>query len=127
MKKGNETADITDAESPKEASVDGNEMPEVPARDGSEFAVGLDGNPTTRGGEDIDPMPHYRSDVARGGLPECLFYPSEGPICSRILTQSWLDGQTTLQQAGQCIGAELQVAMLCMQKRLGKVAAIRRH
>lgn len=37
------------------------------------------------------------------------------------LPQSWLYGKATLQQTGQCIGAELEVAMLCMQKRLGKV------
>ena len=40
------------------------------------------------------------------------------------VSQSWLYGHTTLQQTGQSIGAELEVAMLCMQKRLAKVKTI---
>lgn len=38
-----------------------------------------------------------------------------------VVPKSWLYGHMTLQQTGQSIGAELEVAMLCMQKRLAKV------
>jgi len=114
-----------DTDSTKEASVHGNEKPEVSARDRSEFVVGSDGTLTTECGLEIDPMPHNPPDITCGGLPGRLFLPTEDPAFSRAFPQSWLDGQTTLHQAGQCIGAELEIAMLCMQKRLGKVCTVK--
>eukprot|EP00752_Nemacystus_decipiens_P011302 g10044.t1 len=98
----------------KETIVDANQTPMVSAPERSELAAELDGTRTTEGGIEVDP------NIAYGTLPGRLVFPSEIPVFSNALYQSWLDGQTTLQQAGQCIGAELEVAMLCMQKRLGK-------
>lgn len=37
------------------------------------------------------------------------------------LPSAWLYGKTNLEQTGRCIGAELEVTMLCMQKRLEQV------
>lgn len=38
-----------------------------------------------------------------------------------IIPQPWLHGNSSLKMIGQSICAELEVAILCMQKRLGKV------
>lgn len=102
----------------KDANMDGKQKPMVSATARSELAAELDGVLTTKGGTEVDP------NIANGKLPECLLFPSEVPVFPNAIHQSWLNGQTTLQQAGQCIGAELEVAMLCMQKRLGKVITI---
>lgn len=76
-------------------------------------------------------------DEDMGSLVEEYAFPNHGklfrrPVCPimalpsdggdlPVVPQSWLYGHTTLQQTGQSIGAELEVAMLCMQKRLAKV------
>lgn len=99
----------------KGASMDGIQTPVVSAPERIELAAELDGNLTPEGGTEIDPNKSF------GSLPGRLLFPSEVPVFPNAIHQSWLNGQTTLQLAGQCIGAELEVAMLCMQKRLGKV------
>lgn len=114
-----------DAGVTKEASVHGNEKAVVSAHDQREIVVGFNGTRTTEGGLESGPMPHYPPDIACGGLTGRLFHPSKDLVFSRVLPQTWLDGQTTLHQVGQCIGAELEVAMLCMQKRLGKVRTVK--
>ena len=58
--------------------------------------------------------------VLRHPVGPIMALPSDGED-SPVVPQSWLYGHTTLQQTGQSIGAELEVAMLCMQKRLAKV------
>lgn len=76
-------------------------------------------------------------DQNLGSLIEASPFPNHGRLLRRplgpimalpsddedfpVVPQSWLYGHTTLQQTGQSIGAELEVAMLCMQKRLAKV------
>lgn len=40
------------------------------------------------------------------------------------LPSAWLYGKTNLEHTGRCIGAELEVAMLCMQKRLEQVGHV---
>lgn len=41
------------------------------------------------------------------------------------LPGAWLYGKTNLEHTGRCIRAELEVAMLCMQKRLEQVRYVR--
>lgn len=115
MEKEDEIADDMKGEYKQEANIDGTQTPMVSAPDRSELATELDGPLSTEGGMDVDP------NIAYGTLPECLLFPSEVPVFPNAIHQSWLNGQTTLRQAGQCIRAELEVAMLCLQKRLGKV------
>lgn len=50
--------------------------------------------------------------------------PRDFPDLGLVVPQPWLYRYSTLQQTGRYIGAELEVAMLCMQKRLGKVSYI---
>lgn len=111
LEKGDEIADM------KEANMDGNQTPIISAPERIELVAELDGTFTPEGGMEVDP------NIAYDTLPGRLVFPSGVPVLPNAIHQSWLNGQTTLQQAGQCIGAELEVAMLCMQKRLGKVNA----
>lgn len=120
-----QTADDMDADCTKDVSMYGNDKPLVSARDPSELAAELDGTLTTEGVMELGPVPQYAPHTAYDGLSGRLLIPSEAQISPNVVPQSWLNGQTTLQQAGQCIGAELEVAMLCMQKRLGKVQYMR--
>lgn len=98
----------------KEDSMIENQKPTVLEPEQSGFAAEVG----DEGGVEVGP------NIAYGILPGRLVCPSDVSMFPNAVHQSWLNGQTTLQQAGQCIGAELEVAMLCMQKRLGKVNAI---
>lgn len=70
------------------------------------------------------PLPDH-GRVFRRPAGSIMALPSDGEDLP-VVPQSWLYGHPTLQQTGQSIGAELEVAMLCMQKRLAKVKTISR-
>lgn len=93
----------------------------TPALDQSKSAAELDDTLTTGGVMDMGALPLYTPNISCGEFSERLLVPSEAQIFPDMVQQSWLNGQATLQEAGRCIGAELEVTMLCMQKRLGKV------
>lgn len=69
-------------------------------------------------------MAQKTSNAAGNGWPGSITQQNTAlPIEGFHVTvpQTWLYGQATLQQTGQSISAELEVAMLCMQKRLDQV------
>eukprot|EP00903_Cladosiphon_okamuranus_P007015 g6824.t1 len=109
-----EREDDTKGDNMKEANADENQTPLISAPERSELAAELDGALAIEGGK------QFETNTAYDKLPGCQLFPREFPILPHAVHQSWLNGHTTLQQAGQCIGAELEVTMLCMQKRLGK-------
>lgn len=113
-----EIEDDKEGDNMMEVNADGNLTPLVSAPERSELAAELHGNLASESGKE------FETSIAYDTLAGRLLFPSELPVFSNAVHQSWLNGQTTLQQAGQCIGADLEVAMLCMQKRLGKVKAI---
>lgn len=88
---------------------DGNEVDLTTSR-ALDLIANLQPCPTLSGGKsavhdekwETTPYSHFRDSQA--GIP-----------------QPWLYGQTSLKKTGQIICAELEVAILCMQKRLGKV------
>lgn len=114
MEEEDETADDMKGDFIKEADVEGNQPPVVFAPERIEVTAELDGTLATEGGTEVDPN-------ACGTLPGSLLFSREIPVLPDAIHQPWLNGQTTLQQASQCIGAELEIAMLCMQNRLSKV------
>lgn len=95
--------------------------PLVPAHDPRELAAELDGALTKDCALPIDPVTLYAPNMAYSDLSGRLFIPDEAHVIPNAVPQSWINGQASLQEAGRCIGAELEVALLCMQKRLGKV------
>lgn len=114
-----------DTECTKDVSVYGGDKPFVPARNSKELTMALDDALTTEHGVETGRAPPYAPNIACDELSGHLLIPSEAQVFPNVVPRSWLNGQATLQETGRCIGAELEVALLCMQKRLGKVQCIR--
>ncbi|CAM9314821.1 unnamed protein product [Ectocarpus sp. 12 AP-2014] len=87
--------------------------------DRGHLAVKSDGTLMAEGADtEIDPPPRYAPGTTYNDFSRHLFASSEAEELPNVTAQPWCT--TTLQETGRCIGAELEVAMLCMQKRLGK-------
>lgn len=106
--------------------VHGTEHSPVWTGDQDEMALAAEGILKTEGDQDIgltiedSPFANY-SRLFRRPVGAVIALHGHGEDHPAVVSQSWLYGHTTLQQTGQSIGAELEVAMLCMQKRLAKV------
>lgn len=73
-------------------------------------------------GELASMLKHAPNITAVALAPQGAAPPRDVPDFRMLAPQPWLYRHSTLQQTGRLIGAELEVAMLCMQKRLGKVS-----
>ena len=118
----------------KSKPVEGDTLPAVRRKEG--HADCLVGENVTEGiHADVGvPREALNIDSTRGSSPNVggnrkVVYPAQqGEITIRpchshvAMSQSWLYGRATLEETGRCIGAELEVAMLCMQRRLGQVS-----
>lgn len=112
----------------KDTSADGDQISLISTGDGNELAtlMEIDDNLGPQQGVKLGPSLGNAAIITRGRLYDNL--PQYGMTLPRevqdfpvAVPQSWLHGQASLQQARQCISAELEVAMLCMEKRLEKV------
>lgn len=114
-----------DTECTKDVSVYGSDKPFSPVRNSKELTVALDGALTTEDDVETGRVSPYATNIAYNELSGRFVIPNEDQNFPNVVPRSWLNGQATLQETGRCIGAELEVALLCMQKRLGKVQYIR--
>lgn len=73
-------------------------------------------------GELVSMLKHAPNISVVALAPQGAAPPRGVPAFRKLASQPWLYRHSTLQQTGRLIGAELEVAMLCMQKRLGKVS-----
>lgn len=86
-----------------------------------EVAAKLDGNPMTDDQTNSDPKPPCALHVPYGHVLGRRFVPNQAQDLPKMIPDWYLNGHASLQQAGQCIETELEVAMLYMQRRLDKV------
>lgn len=109
-----------DADNTKDNNFDRNGNPLDSTGDRGHLAVKSDGTLMAEGADtEIGPTPRYAPGTTYNNFSRHLFASSEAEELPNVTAQPWCT--TTLQETGRCIGAELEVAMLCMQKRLGKV------
>ncbi|CBJ26306.1 expressed unknown protein [Ectocarpus siliculosus] len=108
-----------DADNTKDNNFDRNGNPLDSAGDRGHLAVKSDGTLMAEGADtEIGPAPRYAPGTTYNDFSRHLFASSEAEELPNVAAQPWCT--TTLQETRRCIGAELEVAMLCMQKRLGK-------
>ncbi|CAM9866058.1 unnamed protein product [Ectocarpus sp. 8 AP-2014] len=108
-----------DADNTKDNNFDRNGNPLDSTGDGGHLAVKSDDTLMAEGVDtEIGPTPRYAPGTTYNDFSRHLFASSEAEELPNVTAQLWCT--TTLQETGRCIGAELEVAMLCMQKRLGK-------
>ncbi|CAM9898127.1 unnamed protein product [Ectocarpus sp. 4 AP-2014] len=108
-----------DADNSKDNNFDRNGNPLDSTGDRGHLAVKSDDTLMAEGADtEIDPPFRYAPGTTYNDFSRHLFASSEADELLNVTSQPWCT--TTLQETGRCIGAELEVAMLCMQKRLGK-------
>ncbi|CAM9097604.1 unnamed protein product [Ectocarpus fasciculatus] len=110
-----------DADNTNDINFDRKGKPLDSTADRGHLAVTSDGTLLAEGADtEIGPTPRYAPGTTYNDFSRHFFASSEAAELPNVSVQPWCTSQTTLQETGQCIGAELEVVMLCMQKRLGK-------